>query len=307
MSARRRLLRSLIRASIKPLFSPFMPIRWQRRGLQLGRWITRTPRSVFVTADNLAGIACERLVASRSDTAAAILYLHGGGYCVGSPESHRPITAQLAKASGLAVYAPDYRLAPEHPYPAALNDAVSAYRALLERGCSRIVLAGDSAGGGLALATAVALRDAGLELPVALLLLSPWTDLACSGETMQTLAGQDPMLSQAALQRWAAAYAGRMAVDYPLCSPLHAELSGLPATLIQVGSDEVLLDDSRRLERRLGAAGVASELQVYAGVWHDFQLHVGVLPQADEAIVRAAEFIRGRLAQTQTLRAARRA
>lgn len=301
------LLRGLVRATLKPLFSPVVPVRWQRQGLKLGALITRTSSSVTIGSDTLADVPSERLDPATPDRSAVILYLHGGGYCVGSPESHRPITTQLAKLSGFTVYAPDYRLAPEQPYPAALNDAVSAYRALRDRGHARIVLAGDSAGGGLALATAIALRDAGLEPPVALLLLSPWTDLACSGDSMRSLARKDPMLSPAGLQRWAAAYAGRMAIDYPLCSPLHAELGGLPPVLIQAGSDEVLLDDARRLERRLQAAGVPVELKLHDGLWHVFQLHAGMLPEADAALAGAVEFIKGRLTQTRKLRAARRA
>lgn len=307
MSARQTLLRGLVRASLKPLFSPRTPIRWQRQGLKLSGWFTQVPRSVTIRAEILADVAGERLEPPQPERSAVMLYLHGGGYCVGSPQSHRPITAQLARRTGLTVYAPDYRLAPEHPYPAALNDAVSAYRALHDRGQRRIVLAGDSAGGGLALATAIALRDAGLEPPLALLLFSPWTDLACSGDSMRERAARDPMLSPAALQRWAAAYLGRMAADYPLCSPLQAELAGLPPVLIQVGSDEVLLDDSRRLQARLEAAGVSSTISVHDGLWHDFQLHAGVLAQADEALAAAADFVRAQLQRRDDARIVRRA
>lgn len=291
-------MRLLIRLSLKPLFAPAVPVRLQRSLLKAAGLVTRVPRDVPYVPQALGGVPgeCLRPTHAGSDDA-VILYLHGGGYCVGSPASHRPITASLARASGLTVYAPDYRLAPEHPYPAALNDAVSAYRALLDDGHRRIVLAGDSAGGGLALAAAISLRDAGLPAPVALVLFSPWTDLACKGATMQSHARHDPMLSQPTLQRWAAAYTGRVPADHPLCSPLHAELRGLPPTLIQVGSDEVLLDDTLRLEKALLTAKGAVTVQVYPHLWHDFQLQAGVLDEADEAIAKAAAFIAQTLAQ----------
>jgi len=288
-------LRLLTRLGVKPLFSPNVPVRTQRRMLRLGDLLTRVPAGITPRPQTLGGVPGEWLGTEPAAGAPVLLYLHGGGYCVGSLDSHRPITAHLAQASGLPLYAADYRLAPEHPYPAALNDAVAVYRALLDAGHTRILLAGDSAGGGLALATALSLRDAGLPAPVALLLISPWADLGCSGSTMQTHARLDPMLSRAILQRWGREYAGRMPVDHPLCSPLLGDLRRLPPVLIQAGSDEVLLDDSLRLEQRLQAAKVAVTLQVYPRLWHDFQLYAGLLADADTAIARMADYARAAL------------
>lgn len=287
----RGFLRIATRLTIKPLLGPGVPVRLQRRLLKLPETITRVPREVPVTKQALGGVGGEWLGQAQAG-APVILFLHGGGYCVGSLDSHRPITAHLAQASGLAVYAADYRLAPEHPYPAALNDAVAVYRALVEAGHTSIVLGGDSAGGGLALATALSLRDAGLPMAEALLLLSPWADLSCSAATMQTHATHDPMLSPATLQRWAREYVGRVPTDHPLCSPLFGDLRGLPPVIIQVGSDEVLLDDSLRLEKKLQQARVPVTLQVYPGLWHDFQLQAGLLDEADGAIARLADFLK---------------
>lgn len=227
-----------------------------------------------------------------SEDRRVMLYLHGGGYTLGSPQTHRGLASHLAAAARCNLLLPDYRLAPEHSYPAALDDAVAAYRALLDRFRPRnIVIAGDSAGGGLALCTAISLRDAGLPLPAALVLLSPWTDLTLSGETIVSKADVDPMLSRAWLQRAGDAYRGALAASDPRVSPLNAVLDGLPPMLIQVGSDEILLSDAQRLADRARAVGLDVRLQVEEGLWHDFQVHAGVLKAADAAIQRIAAFV----------------
>jgi len=286
----RSILRASLRLTLKPMLGPTPAITTQRRLLKLLGVATRVPRDVKVTPRQIGAAPGEVLQPPSPTPGGVILFLHGGGYCVGSLDSHRPLSATLAKASGLPVFALDYRLAPEHPYPAALNDAVSAYRALLDEGHSRIILAGDSAGGGLALATALSLRDASLPPPAALLLVSPWGDLGCGAATMVSNAAADPMLSQASLQRWAAAYVGRVPTDHPLCSPLFADLKGLPPVILQAGSDEILLDDTLRLEKALKQAKVPVTLQVYPGLWHDFHLQAGILDDADQAIGKLAEF-----------------
>lgn len=232
----------------------------------------------------------ERPAAGSTDR--AILYLHGGGYTLGSHATHTAITSHLAKTTGASVLVPDYRLAPEHPYPAALDDAVSAYRFLLERYTpGSIAVGGDSAGGGLALLLVLALRERGIPMPSSLLLLSPWTDLTLSGETIGRLADADPLLSQGWLLRASAAFRGPVPADDPRVSPLFADLHGLPRTLIQVGADEILLSDSQRFAERARAAGVEVDLQCEPGLWHDFQIHAGVLKAADAAIARIAAFI----------------
>lgn len=290
----RALLSGLIRRALKPLLTAGKPIWLQRRIATAGRHLTRVPRGARYTSEVLNGVAaeCVRPAATENRTT-AILYLHGGGYCLGSARSYRAITTRLALMTGGPVHAPDYRLAPEHPYPAALDDALAAYRALLDAGVKHLVVAGDSAGGGLALALALTLRDARLPAPKALVLLSPWVNLGGWRDVQPAQAGRDPMLSGEGLQRWAAAYCGRVPLTHPSCSPLLADLHGLPPTLIQGGSEELLLDDMRQLERKLCAAGVLAQLQIEPQLWHVYQAHVGVLAEADLALKRIAEFLAG--------------
>lgn len=286
-------LRLTLRLSLKPCFSPSTPVSVQRRILGWTQRLTRPAAGVGVTATRWEAVSGEILELAGASRQAVVLYLHGGGFCVGSPASHRAITSALAAATGLAVHVPDYRLAPEHPYPAALNDVMEVYRSLLNgrSGNRRVILAGDSAGGGLVLSHALAIRDAGLPQPAALVLFSPWVDLVCKGGSMTERAGSDPLLTRPALQRWASAYVGRMPVEHPLCSPLYANLKQLPPMLIQVGSDEVLYDDATGLSERVAAVGGDATLQVFAGLWHDFQLHAGLLPDADRAIDQVRDFI----------------
>jgi acetyl esterase/lipase len=223
-----------------------------------------------------------------------VLYCHGGGYYFCSPASHRPLVFGLATRSRARTFSLDYRLAPEHPFPAALEDALAAYRRLLTDGTppESIVIAGDSAGGGLALATLVALRDAGDPLPAAGVLFSPWTDLAATGGTLKTNDGLDPMFCGAAIARAAKFYIGDADPADPYLSPLYADLSGLPPLLIQASSTEVLLDDARRVAERARAAGVAVELEIWPKMPHVWQLWIPFVPEAKEALERAAHFIR---------------
>ncbi|TYC66574.1 alpha/beta hydrolase [Streptomyces sp. CB01881] len=230
--------------------------------------------------------------------AGTILYFHGGGWVFGSPETALSLTGNLVARTGLGAYSPHYRLAPEHPFPAAIEDTLSAYRALLDRGedPSAIVFAGDSAGGGLAVTTCLAARDAGLPLPAAVLAFSPGTDATRTGESMDTKEGIDPIFTRAALEHTGAMYLAGADPRQPLLSPaLHADLTGLPPMLIQVGANEVLLDDSTRLAARARAAGVDVILDVTADVPHVFQSFAGVLDEADEALDRAALFLRQRI------------
>ena len=214
---------------------------------------------------------------------AVLLYLHGGGYVIGSPRSHRHLAESLARSAGIACLLPDYRLAPEHPFPAAVDDALAAYRSLVERrkiAPGRIAVAGDSAGGGLAVATLLAIRSAGLPMPGAAVCISPWTDLTCSAPSYQTKAATDPLVALPGITAMARDYLGSADPRTPLASPLFADLRGLPPLLIHVGSEEVLLDDASRLAERARAAGVDATLEVWEGmihVWHWF------LPWLDEA------------------------
>ena len=231
--------------------------------------------------------------ANRSP-ARTILYCHGGGYYFCSPASHRPLVFELASRSGARTFSLDYRLAPEHPFPAALDDALAAYRRLLAHDipADSIVIAGDSAGGGLALATLVALRDAGDPLPAAGVLFSPWTDLAATGGTLESNDGIDPMFCGAAIGRAAKFYIGGADPTHPYLSPLYADLAGLPPLLIQVSSTEVLLDDTRRVAERAREAGVAVQCEIWPELPHVWHLWTPFVPEAKQAIERATQFMR---------------
>ncbi|WP_118180882.1 alpha/beta hydrolase [Paraburkholderia phosphatilytica] len=223
-----------------------------------------------------------------------ILYLHGGGYYFCSPRSHRTLTFGFAARTNARLFSLDYRLAPEHRFPAALDDAVAAYRRLLSDGtpAQSIVIAGDSAGGGLALATLIALRDAGDELPASAVLFSPWTDLAATGASIRANDGLDPMFAGPSVGRAAAVYLGDTPTTHPYASPLYADLRGLPPMLIQVSSTEVLLDDSTRVAKKIEAAGGRVQLEVWPKLPHVWQMFVPFIPEARRALDRAAAFVR---------------
>lgn len=223
-----------------------------------------------------------------------ILYLHGGGYSIGSARTGANLAAPLARSTGVAAVSLDYRLAPEDPFPAAVDDVLAAYRELVESG-QKVVVAGDSAGGGLALALMIAARRAGLPLPAGAVLYSPWTDVSLSGGSMDSRGEFDPLFARAQMAESADWYVGGQDVRDELASPLFADLTGLPPLLIQVGSAEVLLDDSLRLAVRAAESEVDVSLDVVAGAPHVFQYFTGFLPEADEALERAAAFVRRRL------------
>ncbi|HSG56505.1 MAG TPA: alpha/beta hydrolase, partial [Paracoccaceae bacterium] len=218
-----------------------------------------------------------------------VLYLHGGGYVIGSARGYRGLAGEVARAAGMDALLVDYRLAPEHPFPAAVDDALAAYRALLADGRSpqSIVIAGDSAGGGLALALLVALREAGDPLPAAALLISPWADLTCSASSIEGKRAEDPSLTPEGLAACAAHYLGERDRAHPLASPALADLSGLPPLLVQVGSIEILLDDALAIAARAGAAATPVTLEVCPGVPHVFHAFHFMLPQGRAALDRA--------------------
>jgi monoterpene epsilon-lactone hydrolase len=256
----------------------------------------RVPSNVRVTPAHTGGVPGEWLETSASGKD-VLLYLHGGGYFGCSAESHRPITASFAM-SGFRVYAPDYRLAPENRFPAALDDAVAAYGGLLKEGCQpeQTVVGGDSAGGGLALSMLLALRDARAPLPAAAVLFSPWTDLAATGDSVRTNAYRCAMFHGPDIAFSARYYLGDMDPKNPLASPLYADLHGLPPLLIHVGEDEVLRDDSTRFAERARAASVPVELKVWPVVPHAWQLAPHRLPEAAQSLREAAAFFREALA-----------
>jgi epsilon-lactone hydrolase len=226
-----------------------------------------------------------------------ILYFHGGAYVAMSARTHRAITSRLATWSGASLFALDYRLAPEHPFPAALDDALAAYRALIAAGAppSRIVVAGDSAGGGLALALLLALRTAKDPMPAAAVLFSPWTDLAATGKSIVDNNSADALFFGSWVASEARHYLGDTPATHPLASPVYADLTGLPALLLQVSDSEVLLDDSRRIYANATRSGVDATLQIWRGVPHGWQIFAPVLSEARAALRDASAFIHSRV------------
>jgi epsilon-lactone hydrolase len=228
---------------------------------------------------------------------AAVLYLHGGGYVIGSPRSHRHLAAAIGRAAGTPTLLLDYRLAPEHPFPAAVDDAVAAYQWLLARGLpsGRLVVAGDSAGGGLTVALLLALRERGIPRPAGGVCISPWVDLTCSSASYTTKAGTDPIVTRDGVTAMAQAYAGTGDFKGPLVSPLFADLRGLPPLLVQVGSEEVLLDDAVGLSARARAAGVDVTLEEWPAMIHVWHWFLPMLDEAERAIATIGGFVRTRI------------
>ena len=298
MSLQAFLLRVYLRHQFKNKANDNLSLTDARAALEkLGQAGKGPPERIRVTHTEIAGVPAESIEGRTTDPHRVLLYLHGGGYCMGSPRTHRDLTWRLAEASGARVVAPDYSLAPEHPYPAALDQTVAIYKALLDQGLApeNLAVGGDSAGGGLAFATLVAARDRGLPMAGAAVGLSPWTDLAGTGKSMRTNAKADPMIRADQIGKIVALYAGDRSHTDPLLSPLYADLHGLPPTLIQVGSTEVLLDDSTRLAEKLEAAGVPVTLDVWDKMPHVWQIFAQRLPEGRQAIAKIGVFLRDHL------------
>jgi monoterpene epsilon-lactone hydrolase len=271
-----------------------LSIQEMRAGLEtLSQRGGSIPKGVIVTTITVSGIPAEWIEPIDGNSDKVLLYLHGGGYCVCSPGTHRGIATRLALTSHAQILMLDYRLAPEHPFPAALEDTLTAFHWLLGQGIqeSKISIGGDSAGGGLSLAAAMTLRDAGLALPEKLFLLSPWTDLTLSGASIRSKMKNDPILNGGNLQDFVSAYIGNKNPTNPLISPLFGNLQGLPPVLIHVGSDEILLDDSIKLAAHLRSAGVPVELEIWEGMWHVFQIFAPFLPESQLSLQKIGEFL----------------
>jgi acetyl esterase/lipase len=255
-------------------------------------WCERFPdeREATVTRVSAGGVPADRIEAAGVATSRVVLYLHGGGYSLGSARAYRGLGKRIAYAAQARVVIPDYRLAPEHVFPAAVEDAVASYRWLLATGVEpgQIAVAGDSAGGGLALALLVSLRDASAPLPACAVLLSPFADLECRGESYTTLAELDPIVSREMGLSMGRAYVGDREPSDPLASPVNAALAGLPPLLIQVGSREVVLDDARAIARQ---AGHSATLDVWPGMVHVWHLFASALAEGQRAIEEIGSFI----------------
>lgn len=251
------------------------------------------PAGLTLTIEMRRGVPVERLEPSEPPVL-TLLHLHGGGYVMGDPAGSRGLTTRLALGIPATVLSVDYRLAPKHPFPAAVHDAVAVYADLLAHGAdpARTALIGESAGGGLAVAALVAARDQGLPMPAACIALSPWTDLACEGASHAALHGRDPLLTRDILLEMAALYlAGHSPAD-PLASPACADLTGLPPLLVQAGSEEVLRDDAIRLAEAARACGVEVDLRIWPDMIHVWQMFGDLLPEARDAIGEIRDFLR---------------
>lgn len=258
--------------------------------------LTKLPPNCKIESAEIEGLYCEWISNDQTVDGKIILYLHGGAYVACSARTHRSLAARIMIESGVKVLLPEYRLAPEHPFPAAIEDAVSIYRWLLNQGYDpeSIIFAGDSAGGGLSLATTLYLRDNSEPLPAALVLLSPWADLTSSGESYKKNKRKDPYLNIDGARKAALAYAGEEPLDHQLISPVFADYTGFPPLFIQVGSIEILLSDAETLAKKAREAGVDVTYKAWKGMWHVWQVS-NKMPESKKAIKEIGRFIKGRL------------
>ena len=289
VSIRRLLARHMARTAGKTVMSPENPRQIARKRMDAGADRLPTPDDIKIESTTLAGL--NALSFTPDDhRPGLLLFLHGGGYCLGSPKSHRPLVTRLAKALKIKAVSVDYRLAPEHVFPCAVEDGTSALNWAMSHSDGPVLIAGDSAGGGLALASILRQREQGRPLPQGVYLISPWTDMTASGESTRTRAKSDPMLKPDWLMAGAALYLEDTPADTPEASPLFAELTGFPPVFIQTGDAEILRDDSIRFAEKLEQAGVPVQCEIWEALWHDFPLFAPLLPEADMALERLTQW-----------------
>lgn len=267
---------------------------WEKSALQ-----AQLPVGITINPVTLGGIYCERVNQPDPVQNKQLIYIHGGGFTTGSCKTHRELAARFSLASGIPVLLVDYRLAPEHPYPAGIEDVLQVYHSLLHSGMQpeQIAIGGDSAGAQMVLSTLLRLRLAGEPLPAAVALLSPWLDLGMIGESMQSRAKLDPLVSHKALQSAAHHYIGSQDSSDPFISPVNADLHGFPPIFIQIGDHEVLLSDATRLADKAKAAGVDMVLEVWPEMWHVWQGWAATLPEGQQAIDRIGQYLREKLSR----------
>jgi epsilon-lactone hydrolase len=296
----RETLDAILRQSAFPVGSD---VSEQRRLLRELLSAQPLPGDVTVTAAALGGVPTAEITVDGVEPRHVVLYFHGGVYVMGDAFLAADLASQVGRRTRAKAISVDYRLAPEHPYPAAVDDALAAYEALLDNGTapSDVVFAGESAGGGLAIATLVNARDHQLPPPAAAFVMSPYADLTLAGTTLETKGKADPLLSRQALQARVADYTAGQDAALPLISPLFADLSGLPPLIIQAGTHEVLLDDALRLAQRAAIADVAVTLDVTPGVPHVFQAYHQILDEAAAALDRAGQFLSAQLAVAERI------
>jgi acetyl esterase/lipase len=299
MSIRAKLVNLFLKRTIRKQFESFESPEEFRAG---GSMPFKPPKEVTTEAVEIDGVAAEWVSMPGVSEEHVMLYLHGGAYIFGGPDSHRDLAWRLSKACGVRVLVVDYRLAPENPFPAAVDDATTCYRWLLNQGLApaNLVIAGDSAGGGLAAATMVNLKNLGIAQPACAVLISPWADLTVSGESAVSNADSDVMLTAEALRRCARYYLGDRDPKAPLASPVFADLSGLPPMHVMVGSGEVLLSDAEKLVELINGAGGSANLTVWDGMPHVFPLLAALIPEGRQGVEEIGTFIR----QSLSLKAA---
>ncbi len=280
-----RVANAFLRRRVKRGLAAAASFREARRVFDLQ--LPHAPPAGGFRTERIGGVAGEW---AQAEAGATLLYLHGGAFFAGSPRHYRPIACAFA-ARGFDVFTPAYRLAPRHPFPAALDDALAVFAALAERG-GKIVIAGDSAGGGLALSLMISRRDAGLSLPAAAALFSPWTDLAVAGASARDNEARDPLFSRVMLKNAARAYLVKESSRNPLASPLYGDLRGLPPLLLHASTSELLRDDSIRFAARAVEAGVEARVALWVDAPHCWQLASALMPEARESIEQAAAFLR---------------
>ncbi len=298
MSIQRPLIELLLRWQVKGKFKKNPDVQLLRPIMkQMEPRVSKLPKDITAEPLSLGGVPAEKLTASEPRQEAAFLYIHGGGFVGGSPLTHRPLTWRLARDIGIPVYAIDYRLAPEHKYPAGLDDCVAAYKGLLDMGIapSAILVGGDSAGGNLTLTLALRLKAEGLPQPAGLVCLSPATDMTGSGASRHENAESDALFVAEMMDSLEAVYCPGGDEKDPFLSPLFGDLAGLAPTFIQVGAKEMLRDDSTLMADALQKAGVETTIEVWPKVWHVWQLNADMLPEAREAIAHIVAFARRRL------------
>jgi epsilon-lactone hydrolase len=287
-----------IRAALVKLSEPdTRPIDIQRREWDEAALASPLPGNTRIEAIQANAVPCEWVDGLLAEAAGVVLYLHGGGFSTGSAITHRELVARISIAAKCRVLLVEYRLAPEHIFPVGLEDVLTVYRWLLAQGTlpAQIVLGGDSAGGQLVMSALVSLRDKGIALPAAAILISPWVDLALTGESLESRAEVDPLTFRADLQQAADVYLDGQDPYHPLASPLFANLAGLPPLLIQVGDHESLLSDATRLAQRALTAGVTVQLEVWPEMWHVWHGWAGSMPEGQTAIDTIGNFIQGHL------------
>lgn len=298
-------IRNILNTAAKPLKEKGKTpeIHHMRHLLEMGTFFYLLPWGVhqkqvqIEIKGSVNRIDADLLVPNNADRNKVLLYFHGGGYTIGSTHSHRSMVGKIAKKAGIVALLVDYRKAPENPFPAALDDALSAYKSLLNRGKKpeNIVVAGDSAGGGLTLALLIALKEREWPQPAAAVCLSPWVDLTATGDSIYTNAGHDPLVDILKMKKFARLYAGDHHLNHPLISPLFADLTGIAPLLIQVSTSEMLYDDGRRLAEKATQAGVEVTMQTWEGLMHWWHLFQRIVPEAGEAVDKITEFIKKKL------------